>query len=125
MRRKRGQRVFRKGDAICLHKPTRLFQEVSHLLDPRLGRGTYATFNANWPLLKWPLDHVFFDASFQLLAMEVLEDIGSDHLPVLASLCFIPGAAAKQDAPHPEDDDMKEAEEALNEGREEEAEDDK
>jgi endonuclease/exonuclease/phosphatase (EEP) superfamily protein YafD len=100
---------------------TRLFQEVSHLLDPRIGRGTYDTFNVNWPLLKWPLDHIFIDASFQLLEMRVETDIGSDHYPVFVSLCFNP--RAKRKAPQPEKNDLDEANEAVEEGREEEAED--
>ena len=104
---------------------THLFQETSHLLDPRIGRGTFDTFNANWPLFKWPLDHVFFANTFQLIEMRTLEKIGSDHLPVLASLCFNPAAAATQAAPQPEDDDAEDAEEAVEEGREEEAEDDR
>jgi endonuclease/exonuclease/phosphatase (EEP) superfamily protein YafD len=103
---------------------TDLFQEISHLLDPRVGRGTYATFNANWPLFKWPLDHVFFAASFQLIGLQTLGKIGSDHLPVSVSLCFNPAAAATQPAPQPDEDDAQDAAEAVEEGREEEAEED-
>ena len=66
---------------------TRQFQEISGLLDPRVGRGLYATFNANWPLLQWPLDHVFVDRSFRLVRMERLGHIGSDHFPIFISLC--------------------------------------
>ena len=66
---------------------TRQFQDISGLLDPRVGRGLYATFNANWPLLQWPLDHVFVDASFSLLRMERLGHIGSDHFPIHVELC--------------------------------------
>ena len=66
---------------------TRQFQEVSGLLDPRVGRGLYATFNANWPLLQWPLDHVFVDRTFRLVRMERLGDIGSDHFPIYLELC--------------------------------------
>jgi len=66
---------------------TRLFKEVSHLLDPRVGRGLYATFNANWPFLQWPLDHVFVDRSFSLARMERLGHIGSDHYPIYIEVC--------------------------------------
>jgi endonuclease/exonuclease/phosphatase (EEP) superfamily protein YafD len=104
---------------------THLFQETSHLLDPRVGRGTFDTFNANWPLFKWPLDHVFFASTFQLIEMRTLDKIGSDHLPVLAALCFNPAAAATQAAPRPDEDDAEDAEEAVEEGREEESEDDR
>ncbi len=72
---------------------TRQFQEVSGLLDPRVGRGLYATFNANWPLLRWPLDHVFVDRSFRLVRLTREGDIGSDHFPIFVELCREPGQA--------------------------------
>jgi endonuclease/exonuclease/phosphatase (EEP) superfamily protein YafD len=66
---------------------TRQFKEVSGLLDPRVGRGLYATFNANWPLMRWPLDHVFVDRSFRLLRLAREGDIGSDHFPIYVEVC--------------------------------------
>lgn len=99
-------------------KTTTLFQDVSGLLDPRVGRGPYPTFNANWPLLRWPIDHVFFEASFRLLDLAVLPHIGSDHFPFLVSLCHAPEAAAEQQRPEPEPEDAAKAEEKIEEGRE-------
>lgn len=96
-----------------------LFQEISGLLDPRIGRGPYATFNANWPFLRWPLDHVFFEDSFRLLEIAVAGDIGSDHFPFFVSLCHRPAAEAVQEQPQPEASDLDAAEEAIEEGREE------
>ena len=66
---------------------TRLFEEISGLLDPRVGRGLYATFNANWPFLQWPLDHVFVDRSFRLVRLLRMNHIGSDHFPIFVDLC--------------------------------------
>ncbi|NNE51757.1 MAG: hypothetical protein HKN30_05065 [Sulfitobacter sp.] len=61
---------------------TRLFQRLSRLLDPRVGRGFFNTFSATMPWFRWPLDHLFHDARFRLIAMERLEKIGSDHFPM-------------------------------------------
>lgn len=96
-----------------------LFQKVSGLLDPRIGRGPYATFNADWPLLKWPVDHVFFEESFRLLEISVKGDIESDHFPFFVALCHAPAAVDVQDQPQPEPSDLEAAEEMIEEGREE------
>jgi len=99
-----------------------LFRSISGLLDPRIGRGPHATFNADWPLLRWPLDHVFFEESFTLLELRVLDDIGSDHYPFFVALCYEPSAAATQDEPQPGSGDRKAADQTIEEGSEEEQE---
>ena len=98
---------------------TRLFRRVGGLLDPRIGRGLYATYNAKWPLLRWPLDHIFFEDSFLLLDVAVMPDIGSDHFPFFVDLCHDPGTARRQAEPEPDAGDADEAGEAIDEGREE------
>ncbi|EWY41553.1 endonuclease [Skermanella stibiiresistens SB22] len=104
---------------VAWSRTTRRFQEISGLLDPRIGRGLYPTFNADWPLLRWPLDHIFFEEEFVLLDLKVLPDIGSDHFPVYVSLCHQPGAAAVHTEPAPDPDDLRDAKRAIREGREE------
>ncbi|MBJ2130572.1 endonuclease/exonuclease/phosphatase family protein [Alteromonas sp. IB21] len=68
---------------------TRKFKKISGLLDPREGRGFYNTFHAKYPLVKWPLDHVFHSEHFALVHIEKLESIGSDHYPLYTELAFI------------------------------------
>lgn len=78
---------------------TTLFQETSGLLDPRIGRGTYNTFHAEHPLMRYPLDHVFHSDHFKLVRLERKPYIGSDHFPVLIELQYEPEAPREQDEP--------------------------
>ena len=78
---------------------TRLFQRVSGLLDPRRGRGLYATFHAHHALLRWPLDHVFHSDHFTLADLKRLPDVGSDHFPIFVALELTPGAETVQEGP--------------------------
>jgi endonuclease/exonuclease/phosphatase (EEP) superfamily protein YafD len=77
---------------------TRLFRRLSDMLDPRIGRGLYATFNARRPLLRWPLDHIFFTEDFRVVRLERMGFIGSDHFPILVELSYEPEAADEQEA---------------------------
>ncbi|MFG0299731.1 MAG: endonuclease/exonuclease/phosphatase family protein [Phycisphaerales bacterium JB047] len=61
-------------------------KRVSGLRDPRVGRGMFSTFPASLPLLRYPIDHVLVSASFRLVRLIRLDDIGSDHLPLLVDL---------------------------------------
>ena len=104
---------------VAWSQTNRLLQETSGLLDPRIGRGPYATFNANWPLLRRPLDHVFFEDAFRLLEMAVLPDVGSDHFPFFVSLCHVSTASSVGEQPEAAPSELEAAEEAIEEGHEE------
>lgn len=78
-----------------------MFQKISGLLDPRIGRGFFSTFNANWPFIRFPLDHAFVSRHFRLKAFKVLAHMGSDHFPVFVGLTLCPESAdaANEDPP--------------------------
>lgn len=82
-------------NAVAWSDITALVQHTGGLLDPRIGRGLFATF-PNWVPgpARVPIDHVFFTREFSLVSLEVLAEIGSDHLPILARLCHAPDRAA-------------------------------
>ena len=65
---------------------TRLFQKMSRMLDPRIGRGFYSTFHAGYFWARWPLDHIFVSKQFQLVTIERLNYVGSDHFPIFIDL---------------------------------------
>ena len=76
------------------------FQDISGLLDPRVGRGFYHTFHARYPFLRYPLDHCFHSRHFRLVSFKRLRAFGSDHFPVGIKLSYEPDAARTQEAPH-------------------------
>jgi endonuclease/exonuclease/phosphatase (EEP) superfamily protein YafD len=88
-----------------------LFKRIGEYLDPRLGRGTYPTFPAAWPFIRWPLDHLFISREFAVSDMRVLEHVGSDHLPLIAGLCLDAAVAARANDPAPTPDASDKAEE--------------
>jgi endonuclease/exonuclease/phosphatase (EEP) superfamily protein YafD len=96
---------------------TRLFQRLSSLLDPRVGRGLFATFHTGHWIMRWPLDHLFHDRRFRLEELKVLRAYGSDHFPIYASLRFDPEAAREAPKPEPQRDDREEAREKIAVGK--------
>ncbi len=78
---------------------TRRFQRITGLLDPRVGRGFFNTFNALTPFLRWPLDHLFHDNRFRLVDMRRLPKIGSDHFPMSFTLALADDPAGAPPAP--------------------------
>lgn len=96
---------------------TRLFQRISGLLDPRIGRGLFSTFDANRWYARWPLDHIFHSPQFLLRRIEVGGHIGSDHFPIFAELVYEPAAEEFQQVPEAGAEDHHEAARKIAEGR--------
>ena len=104
---------------------TKLFTDIGSFLDPRVGRGTYATFPAGMVWLGWPLDHLFVTEEFLLGNMEVGASVGSDHRPVIARLCLAPALARARNerTEGPSAEDEEEASEVMREFEEDTAKD--
>lgn len=90
-----------------------LFQNISGLLDPRRGRGFYNTFHAKYPFLRYPLDHIFCSPHFQLIEIERLPAIGSDHFPMWIKLSYKPLEALEQKTPDADEEDEELADEKI------------
>lgn len=101
---------------VAWSRSTRLFQKVSGLLDPRVGRGAFNTFSAKLPFfMRWPLDHVFFSEHFHLIEVAVLDQIGSDHFPFFVHLAYREHASGAK--PTMSNEDKAEADRTINEGQ--------
>ncbi len=101
---------------------TRLFQRISGLLDPRIGRGLYSTFHADYPVMRWPLDHVFHSSDLQVIYLDRLGHVGSDHFPIMIDLAYEPKRSDEQVAPEADAEDREAAEDILEDAAEAQAE---
>ena len=101
---------------VAWSRTTRLFQRIRGLLDPRVGRHYINTFHADYPLLRWSLDHIFHSTDFALVHMERLPHVGSDHFPVYVVLQTGRVFEQVQDELEQTDADGQEAQEAIREG---------
>ncbi len=92
---------------------TQLFRKISGLLDPRIGRGFFNTYNALVPFFRYSLDHIFYDPSFRLIRIKRLSKFGSDHFPMLLRLNYEPAEADEHDVPVAEPEEVAEAQEMI------------
>jgi endonuclease/exonuclease/phosphatase (EEP) superfamily protein YafD len=98
---------------VAWSSTTKLFQKVSGLLDPRIGRGFFNTFHASYPIFRWPLDHIFHSNHFRLVDIIRLKNIGSDHFPMYVELTYDYHAPKVQPEPDSELEDIELAKEKI------------
>lgn len=101
---------------VAWSRTTRLFQRISGLLDPRVGRRYINTFHADYRFLRWSLDHLFHSTDFALVHMERLPHIGSDHFPIYVVLQTGRVFEQIQEELEQSDEDEEEAQQAIQEG---------
>lgn len=89
--------VFGDLNDVSWSRTNYMFQNISGMLDPRVGRGFYHTFHAKYPFLRFPLDHFFHSNHFRLVELKRLRYFGSDHFPVYIRLSLEPDASKRQE----------------------------
>ncbi len=109
--------VFGDLNDVAWSRTTKLFHEISGFLDPRIGRGFYNTFHADYPLLRWPLDHVFHSHDFTLIEIKREKSVGSDHFPMYFNLNLEPKAKVVQEEPEPDKEEENWAKEKIKDGQ--------
>jgi endonuclease/exonuclease/phosphatase (EEP) superfamily protein YafD len=113
-----GRAAIVMGDLndVAWSRTSKLFRKVAGMRDPRVGRGFYPTYNANYPMLRWPLDHLFVSPHFELMQIDLLPDIGSDHLPIFFRLCLTEAAGVRKVSPAASPPTEAEARDEMGEG---------
>lgn len=106
---------------VAWSKSSILFRKTSHLIDPRIGRSFVSTFHAKYRLLRFPIDLMFHSEEIFIEDLKTLENFGSDHLPVYCEFFIDHEQDKKQEEriDHATKEEKEEAEEMIEEGREE------
>lgn len=78
------------------------FKHVGQYLDPRIGRGFFASFDAEKPYLRFPIDQFYATEDVAVVSIERRAYIGSDHFPMAATIRLDAALAAELNiAPRP------------------------
>ncbi len=98
---------------VSWSRSTELLKTIGKLIDYRRGRGFYNTYNANYTIVRWPLDHVLVTSDFRLKDSGVGEGFGSDHFPTWVKFTLEPELADQQKATEPTDEEWKRAKDQM------------
>ena len=64
---------------VVWSRTTRLFKKMTGMIDPRVGRGFFSTYHADYFFLRFPLDHLFHTRDLYVGKMVRSKNFGSDH----------------------------------------------
>ncbi|PZX09647.1 endonuclease/exonuclease/phosphatase (EEP) superfamily protein YafD [Palleronia aestuarii] len=81
---------------------SQMFKHVGGYLDPRIGRGFFASFDAETALVQFPIDQLYVTEDVAVVSIEQLPYVGSDHFPMAATIRLDADlAAGLNDRPEP------------------------
>ncbi len=92
-----GKPVVTMGDFndVAWSDTSQRFKRVGGYLDPRIGRGLYASFKATSWVLRCPIDQIFVTPDVAIAALRRGPHVGSDHFPMIATVRLDAEAAAR------------------------------
>jgi endonuclease/exonuclease/phosphatase (EEP) superfamily protein YafD len=95
--RKADMPVIATGDFndVAWSDTSQTFKHVGQYLDPRIGRGFFASFDARKFWLRFPIDQVYVTEDVAVVSIRRLEFIGSDHFPMATTISLDPGLAKR------------------------------
>ncbi|MCX7567718.1 endonuclease/exonuclease/phosphatase family protein [Sulfitobacter sp. F26169L] len=76
---------------------TKRFKRYGNFAEPRVGRGMISSFHANHSYMRLPIDQLFITDKVRLVSFARLENFGSDHFPITATVFFDTGKGAHND----------------------------
>ncbi len=102
---------------VVWSRTTRLFKKMTGMIDPRVGRGFFATYHAGYRFMRFPLDHLFHTRDLYVGKMTRSKNFGSDHY---AMYYEIHHKKKVQTPPNPilNREEKKEIDELIEEGKE-------
>ncbi len=77
------------------------FKRVGGYIDPRIGRGLYASFHAEHLMIRCPIDQIYVTEDIAVVSIALGPRVGSDHFPLIARLRVEPVLAAGLNTPPP------------------------
>lgn len=72
------------------------FKHHGDFRDPRVGRGIYSSYDAQHPILRFPIDQFYLSRDINLVAFDRTRPIGSDHFPLYARITFGGNQSARE-----------------------------
>ena len=102
---------------VVWSRTTRLFKKMTGMIDPRVGRGFFSTYNANYYFLRFPLDHLFHTRDLYVEKMVRSKNFGSDHFAMYYEIHHKKKVETPKN-PNLNGDDREEIEELIENGKE-------
>lgn len=101
---------------VVWSRTTRLFKKMTGMVDPRVGRGFFCTYHADYFFLRFPLDHLFHTKDLYVGRMERSKNFGSDHFAMYYEIHHQTKKNADK-KPKLNGDEEREVEETIDEGK--------
>lgn len=102
---------------VVWSRTTRLLKKMTGMIDPRIGRGFFPTYHADYWFMRFPLDHLFHTKDLFVKTMKRTKNFGSDHFGMYYEI-HLKKKAKSTPKPTLNGDEKEEIDELISQGTE-------